>query len=369
MKRTTAGMFLSTGAMAAAAALGLDAVGIASVMGDGLAQALSQSPLADTGRALDGYFKGACDWTAGISIALHEWLLGAGAEVSDRTRQTVLEMRIWLGDKADEAQDFFSDIIRSGIEAGAAWAASARNAVLDDPGAAFTNAGKVLATTVEAWGVFKGLQEAYRWAVGKFSDASEPETSRSEVPGPQTITNIHINLALSNAGDIPAAMEGLISTINGSDRRVEITGQMRDALEKDAPADPDPADDDLTLEEDQGESEPGQDEAENELASDDEFDFASLFAEEELIGSRPLIDERDIIWVGEEFSRTFEQALRQTMGPCVKADVLEAISNDSRARIIPKNHLRASAAIILDPQGSLMTMRPTPLAANDLRFN
>ncbi|WP_154667630.1 hypothetical protein [Leisingera caerulea] len=279
---------------------------------DGLAYAISHTPLAPSVEAINAYFDGGLTWLSATGTSIGDWLQSVGGDIGHRCSQILQTMRTYLGDKAEVAKNAFSVMSSKGAEAASHWHATIRNAITEDPGGAVEKAGKALVMATEAFGVFMGLKEAYGWAAQKL--LGKKEAANASPPAP--VTNVHVNIAVSNADDAGAAIEQLSQKITSgaiSEEAVRNCGRAAFAAGPGAagPATP-------------------------ELSEDME-----------------LANSSQVIWVSREFNKRLREGVMKSMANSDAPEAQEMIQTSLRSARRPIHAIEGGLILSVNPRGDL----------------
>lgn len=190
--------FLAGGA-AASLSLGSALPEAMPYLSDGLYCLFTWMPETSPFNTVDWFLNGAGDYTATVGVGLEAEAKIHGVELAHQSREMLTEMRSWLGDRVDEAQDVF----KSSIEKSKAFASYAlstgRNFFDSTAGKVVSGIGSALIGLSGAWESFKLLRTMYRKAFKKAGIEADPSdtTGAPKKDQPVNVTNIQINLSLS----------------------------------------------------------------------------------------------------------------------------------------------------------------------------
>lgn len=190
--------FLAGGA-AAALSLGSALPGAMPYLSDGLYCLFTWMPETNPANTANWFLTGAADYTASTGVGLEAEAKLRGVELAHQTREMLAEMRTWLGDRVDEAQNLYHSTI-SKSKAFASYAISTGKNFFDSPaGGAIKWIGGAILGLAGAWDSIKLIGKIFNKVFKKAGVEADP----SDTDGaprrdqPANVTNIQINLSLS----------------------------------------------------------------------------------------------------------------------------------------------------------------------------
>ncbi len=213
--------FVMSGAILASATAGYCAQDVAAILQDGFVALSAAAPFSEPVAMSQDFFDGAMQGFAAF-----------GRELADRARQSGItlpdDVRGALGDMAIHASDHLA-ALRSGTgavmsragETAFGWKSIVKDAIPDavrdrvceivtsamnDPMNAAKVVGGYAKNAVEAFGVAKGLQEAWSWTLRRIKTKAEAAPVEPAGLAPAAVTNLNVNIAVSG---VEAAEEAL----------------------------------------------------------------------------------------------------------------------------------------------------------------
>lgn len=341
---------------------GLDLGGMAAVIDQGLSHIVPHVPFMETGTIINSYFSGIQSWVGGAALGFFDWAKDVGSDAVQAATHGMVEVRNALGPRAGALREFFTDTLRSGMDTGAAYLTSVRDSIARDPAGIASLVGETLTKAVEVFGVVKGLHEAYKYAKGRIMGDGSPSSgtpqagpagagSPSAGPG-QTVTNIHLNIALGKDRDVGEAVEGLVRSVQSSANPEILTEHLVRTLAPHAPltADSPVAGSDIRAPKQRPATNDILDMLDDTAPADMSLDRASA----------PLMNSDDVIWCSDSFCRGLKDGVRRNLGGKLSPQQLDrTIEGLTRSRK-PMATIEGGIILRATPRGELSTTRVSP---------
>ncbi|MCE6958790.1 hypothetical protein LAZ40_06975 [Cereibacter sphaeroides] len=213
---------LMGGSMLAAWTLGVATPDLAAAVNAGVVTAIQCLPWEDVATTVADWFAGGLSHLATVGIGLSDWAGSCGAELGRQVRDAVNDMQVFMGDGIPAARDIFHGTVAQSREFAAFWMNRIGSALpkhpLDSGIDLAKEAGKLLVSAAEIWGVYKGMAEAWDWAVRR-TRSGWPEGGERTVHI-ATIENLQLTIAIGGKPAAETAAAQLRATVESTAIRI-----------------------------------------------------------------------------------------------------------------------------------------------------
>ena len=234
---------LMSGCMIGGFVLGMSAPGMIEAMHSGFSIMATYLPLGDPVQVAAHYFDGTLTWLGSVVIGSAEKVLELGGQIPGEFADSVQQIQSQFVSCTTHMRQMFDQALNRSAEMAALWSTIVRDTVArpalnaassvlemipDNPRDAAAAFGTLMVRGLEAFGVVKGMHEAYKWTIGLFrkelkSDPATVTAAQSSGLSIGTVTNLSINLSLAGTDGSRNALQQLEHILAmGKDSKIEV---------------------------------------------------------------------------------------------------------------------------------------------------